>query len=53
MRMAARSKRSEENEEESVTLAEEDNSVLDFCLKRDSYDSGLSFTPSITLQSES
>ena len=40
MRMAARSKRSEKNEEESVTLpalAVKGDCVLDFCLKRNFY----------------
>ena len=43
MRMAARSKRPEKNEEESVTLPAlmvEGDCVLDFCLERESYDSG-------------
>ena len=43
MRMAARSKRSEKNEEESATLPAlmvEGDCVLDFCLERESYDSG-------------
>ena len=40
MRMAARSKRSEKNEEESASLPVEGDCVLDFCLERDSYDSG-------------
>ena len=43
MRMAARSKRPEKNEEESATLPAmtvEGDCVLDFCLERDSYDSG-------------
>ena len=45
--MSARSKRVEENEEESATLIAltvEGDSVLDFCLERDSYDSGHSKT---------
>ena len=43
MRMATSSKRPEKNEEESATspaLAVEDDCVLDFCLERDSNDSG-------------
>ena len=43
MRMAARSERLEKNEEESATLPalmDEGDCVFDFCLKRDSYDSG-------------
>ena len=47
MHVSALSKRDEENEEESVTLVAlmaEGDCVLDFCLKRDSYDSGHSKT---------
>ena len=43
MRMATSSKRPEKNEEESATLPAltvEGDCVLDFCLERDSYDSG-------------
>ena len=43
MRMAACSKQSEKNEEESATLPAltvQGDCVLDFCLERDSYDSG-------------
>ena len=43
MRMAACSKQSENNEEESATLPAltvKGDCVLDFCLERDSYDSG-------------
>ena len=43
MRMAACSKRSEKNEEESATLPAltvQGDCVLDFNLERDSYDSG-------------
>ena len=43
MRMAACSKRSEKNEEESATLPAltvQGDCVLDFCLERDSYYSG-------------
>ena len=43
MRMVARSKRPEKNEEESAILPAlmvERDCVLDFCLERDSYDSG-------------
>ena len=43
MRMATSSKRPEKNEEESATLPTltvEGDCVLDFCLERDSYDSG-------------
>ena len=45
--MSVRSKRAEEIEEESATLAAlmvEGDFVLDFCLERDSYDSGHSKT---------
>ena len=45
--MSARSKRAEENKEGSATLvalAGEGDYVLDFCLERDSYDSGHSKT---------
>ena len=43
MRMADRSKRPEKNEEEGATLPAlmvEGDCVLDFCLERESYDSG-------------
>ena len=43
VRMAARSKRPEKNEEESATLPAlmvEGDCVLDFCLERESFDSG-------------
>ena len=43
MRIATSSKRPEKNEEESATLPAltvEGDCVLDFCLERDSYDSG-------------
>ena len=43
MHTSARSKRPEEDEEESATstaLMMEGNCVFDFCLERDSYDSG-------------
>ena len=47
MHMSARSKLAEENEEENATmvaLAVDGDCVLDFCLERDSYDSGHSKT---------
>ena len=47
MRMSTRGKRSEYNEEESATLAGftvEGEYVIDFCLERDSYNSGHSKT---------
>ena len=47
MRMSACSKLAEENEEGSMTLVDlagEGHCVLDFCLERDSYDSGYSKT---------
>ena len=47
MRMSACSRQAEENEEENSTLVAlvvEGDCVLDFCLERDSYDSGHSKT---------
>ena len=40
MRMADRSKRPEKNVEEGAALMVEGDCVLDFCLERESYDSG-------------